>query len=463
MKASTLKYFIISLVASLISLIIVVMPFHGFLTVWASTIDGHYTALRLWKEALLLLCVIGALYLVLFDSKVRSRTMTRRLMWLLLAYSGWILLRALIAHLNHTVTDKALAYGVLVDLRFLVFFLVAWLLAVRTTQLPAQWQRLLLWPAYGVIGFALLQAFILPHDFLSHFGYNEATTIPPFETINNNSQYIRVSSTMRGPNPFGAYLLIPISLLMVYILTPLKRNRSHLVILPLALVALYFTYSRSAWLGALAALVVVLAIRFGNRLLTTKRLALVAVALVVIVSAGLALRTNHRFENIVLHTQTNSTSAQSSNQGHLAALKNGVSDLVHQPFGRGPGTAGPASVYNDGKTRLAEDYYIQLGQEAGWLAIGLFLLINFGVGYLLWSRRADPLALSLLAALVGLTVVNLLSHAWSDDTLTYVWWGLAGIAMAQPATAELAEASSPVKTPKPSKARKPARQRRAKS
>jgi hypothetical protein len=33
-----------------------------------------------------------------------------------------------------------------------------------------------------------------------------------------------------------------------------------------------------------------------------------------------------------------------------------------------------------------------------------------------------------------LTVVNLLSHAWADDTLTYVWWGLAGIAMAQPAT-----------------------------
>jgi hypothetical protein len=61
-------------------------------------------------------------------------------------------------------------------------------------------------------------------------------------------------------------------------------------------------------------------------------------------------------------------------------------------------------------------------------------LINVGVGYLLWTRRADPLALSLLAALAGLTVVNLLSHAWADDTLTYVWWGLAGIAMAQPAT-----------------------------
>jgi hypothetical protein len=23
----------------------------------------------------------------------------------------------------------------------------------------------------------------------------------------------------------------------------------------------------------------------------------------------------------------------------------------------------------------------------------------------------------------------MLSHAWADDTLAYVWWGLAGIAM----------------------------------
>ena len=108
---------------------------------------------------------------------------------------------------------------------------------------------------------------------------------------------------------------------------------------------------------------------------------------------------------------------------------------MREPFGRGVGTAGPASVYNRGKGRVAENYFIQIGQEAGWIGLMLFLLINAGVGYLLWVRRADPLALSLLAGLIGLSFVNLLSHAWSDDTLAYVWWGLAGIAMAQPAVA----------------------------
>jgi hypothetical protein len=104
--------------------------------------------------------------------------------------------------------------------------------------------------------------------------------------------------------------------------------------------------------------------------------------------------------------------------------------LAHHPLGDGPGTAGPASVYNHGHpARIAENYFIQVGQETGWLGLTLFTLINVGVGYLLWLRRDDPLALSLFASLIGLTLINMLSHAWADDTLAYIWWGLAGIAM----------------------------------
>ena len=45
-----------------------------------------------------------------------------------------------------------------------------------------------------------------------------ATTIPVFETINNNPEYVRIASTLRGANPLGAYLLIPISLLTVLLI-----------------------------------------------------------------------------------------------------------------------------------------------------------------------------------------------------------------------------------------------------
>ncbi len=141
------------------------------------------------------------------------------------------------------------------------------------------------------------------------------------------------------------------------------------------------------------------------------------------------LQDNTRFQNIVWHTNDNSTVQTSSNSVRADALADGADDLANEPLGEGPGTAGPASVYNDGKARIAENYYMQIAQETGWIGLIAFLLINVGVGYLLWLRRTDTLALGLLASLIGISFINLLSHAWTDDTIAYIWWGLAGIAM----------------------------------
>jgi hypothetical protein len=45
-------------------------------------------------------------------------------------------------------------------------------------------------------------------------------------------------------------------------------------------------------------------------------------------------------------------------------------------------------------------------------------------------RRRELLSQILFASLIGITFINFLSHAWTDDTLAYLWWGLAGIALA---------------------------------
>jgi O-antigen ligase len=142
------------------------------------------------------------------------------------------------------------------------------------------------------------------------------------------------------------------------------------------------------------------------------------------------LRNNLNFENYVFHTDRVSKAATSSNQGHTTAFKQASKDITHQPLGRGVGTAGPQSVYNNQPARIAENYYLQIGQEAGLLGIILFVLICGFLGKMLYEKRADPLALTLFASLIGLSVVNLLSHAWQDDTIAYIFWGLAGIALA---------------------------------
>lgn len=404
------------------------MPFHAFLTVWASSFLGHYTALRLWKEALLALCIVGVLYLIITDKKIRTYTLSRRLVWLIIAYAALNIVWGLLALDQNQVTPKALGYALISNLRFLAFFLVAWAVALRMARLRAHWQWIVYWPAMGVVGFGLLQIFILPDDFLRHFGYGELT-IPAFDTINQNQAYVRIASTLRGANPLGAYLLIPMSLLVVLLLRP-TRTWLQAGFLAAASLVLLFTFSRSAWIGGLLSVTVILALSLRTR--QTRRLAMIvaAVAVGVIGVSATILHDNDHFENIIWHTQDESSIATSSNNQRLTALQTGVADLRTDPLGTGPGTAGPASVHNNGQARIAENYFIQIGQETGLVGMTLFILINVGVGYLLWLRRSDPLALSLFAAFVGLTFINLLSHAWADDTLAYVWWGLAGIAMA---------------------------------
>ena len=429
MRTSALKYAILSWSTTLTMIILLAMPFHALLTVWAASIIGHYTAVRLWKEFLLILCLIGTLFLMVTDRKIRFHTLSRRLVQVIILYGLVNLVWGLIAFHQHAVTAKALGYGLIVNLRFLAFFLVTWASALRTSRLRVHWQWIVLWPAGIVVLFGLLQIVVLPHNFLAHFGYGP-NTIPAFETINHNAHYLRIASTLRGANPLGAYLLIPIGLLCILILRG-KRQRLYGGLLLATLVVEFFSFSRSAWIGAALTIVTVLALSLRTER-ARKLFALAAGGLVVLAAiAALALHNNVTFENYVMHTQHNSAVTSTSDQGHAAALKNGVHDLIHEPQGRGTGTAGPASVYNGNHpVRIAENYYAQIGQETGLIGLVLFLLINVGVGYLLWCRRGHPLALSLFASLIGISVIGLFSHVWTDDTIAYVWWGLAGIAMA---------------------------------
>ena len=428
MKKSTLKYSTLQWTASLIMIIIMVMPFHAFLTVWLSSLVGHYTALRLWKELLLIVAGSGAIFLLLTDQKIRQNTLSRRIVWLILAYIALNIVWGIIGFFGGDLSAKALGYGLIVNTRFLIFFLIAWAVALRTDRLRNNWQKMVLWPAVIVVVFGILQFSVLPNDFLKHFGYS-VSTIEPFETINSNSNYIRISSTLRGANPLGAYLIIPITFLAMLIMRG-KRTWQNVTLLIGALMALAFTFSRSAWIGTALALSTLGVMNLEGRNIAKSNLLLLSLLLALIAGSAYALRSNSHFQNVVFHTEDRSVVKVSSNQNHWSATKNGVIDVAKHPLGFGPGSAGPASSYNNGNGRIAENYFVQVGQELGWIGLVFFTVINIGVGYLLWLKRADPLALGLFASFIGITAVNMLMHAWADDTLAYVWWGLAGIAMA---------------------------------
>ncbi len=421
---------ITQLLLVIVAVIMLLIPFHAVLTVWLSQLIGHYTALRLWKEFLLIPLALGAIYLLIKNQKLRKRLLKSKLAWLMAAFILVQIVWGIVAYLTHQVSAKALGYGWISDSRYFIFFGIIWVITISAPKLKGIWPKLIFWPAAVVIVFGLLQYFVLPYNFLTHLGYS-SKTIFPYEDINSNIHYLRIMSTLRGADPLGAYLVVVLSLVLAWWQ---RQKKWQLVVLAAGgLLALILSFSRAAWIGLVLSVAVLLLVSLKSQ--HTRRLALMMTAVGVIIAAGLvlALHQNSTFQNIFLHTQTNSIVATNSNQGHASALSNGLHDLLHDPLGYGPGTAGPASVYNTRHpARIAENYFIQIGQETGWIGLALFLAINIMVGLKLWQRRTNPLAIGLLVALIGISFVNLLSHAWADDTLAYLWWGLAAVVCATP-------------------------------
>lgn len=408
-----------------VAAVLLVVPMHAFLTVWAATAVGHYTLLRLWPEVI----VLGLSLWFLASGRIRRtwHGLGRfHLGWPILLYILLSILYFAASALRGNVGLRPASYGLLLSLRPIVWFVLVYAVSLERRWLVRHWQKLVFVPLAVVSAFAVLQFFVLPPDFLKHVGYEKGVTIVPIQTINQDTETIRAQSTLRGPNPLGAYILLGIFLAWVFI----RRAVGKYALLVAGGAALYLSFSRSAWVGLVVAGVVWFAA--ARRLVLNARLVFISsLVLLIVVSAGVMfIQNNQGFKNAVFHVNDNSTASQTSNENRLFALREGVEDVVTEPFGRGPGTAGPASMLEDTTpARNSENHFLSLGQEMGWLGLGIFVAICYRLAQALYRQRTT-FAYALLATFVGLTVVNMLSYAWADVTLAYMWWGLAGIALA---------------------------------
>lgn len=415
------------LASYLIIAILVLLPFHTLLTTWAGSNFGHLDAFRIWKEILLVPLGIYMVFLVVTKPKLWRQWSGSWLVWTVLIYGLFFIGYAARVLIGHQVVTSAVIYSLFSNLRFLVFLLVVWAVTTVNNLVRRRWTAIVLAPAFVVVAFGILQRTILPADALQHVGYGPKT-IPAIETVDNKLAYRRIQSSLRGANPLGAYLIVPFMTAGA-----LVRKKPYLwIFLGACLATLFFTYSRSAELGLIAAVLF-----FGWHNLRDRRLrhvmvAVAMVAVLLLVGGIWTFRHNNIIQNTVFHVDETSKTTVTSNSQRSQAIRSGLHDVVHEPLGRGPGTAGPSSTRNNGQARLAENYYLQIGQEVGVIGLGLFLLINLLVVKALWART-DLLSRVLLASFAGITVVNCVSHAWADDTLGLLWWGLAGAAMSTPA------------------------------
>ena len=408
--------------------IVVTAPF----SVGFGTLFPHQALLiKSWKEILMGVALILSIFEV-----------SRRHMWRQL-FSDWAIRLITLFGLIHIALlgyhyqgVRAASAGILIDLRYLLFFVLVYVLVQIA---PWYRLRLLIVSAAGaviVVVFGTLQLF-LPRDILAHIGYGK-NTIEPYLTVDKNPDYVRISSTLRGPNPLGAY----VSIVLTAIASILARRRSWLnarkywlVLWALsicALVTLWLSYSRSAWLATMLAVLIVAATAAGRHFWKTWRvmrwfwLALVIVVILAVVSFG---KTKDFVDNVAFHNNPTTGSSVKSDQAHLQSLENGVARFVHQPLGGGIGSTGSASILSS-NSNIIENQYLFVAHESGWLGLGLFVAIFVLVLLRAWHQRRDWLALTIFASGIGLTLIGLTLPVFADDTVSIVWWGLAGIVYA---------------------------------
>jgi hypothetical protein len=415
------------LYAGVIMVILAGIVIHAPLSVWLGVNFPRYSLLiKSWKEILMLLLVPLVVIIA-----------TRRRLWSELA-RDWLLRLCIIYGALHLLLASfssnglATAAGLAIDLRYIVFFVLVY--ALVKIQPSYRLRLLITWllGAMMVIGFGFLQIF-LPADILAHIGYS-TQTIAPYLTVDKNPNYIRINSTLRGPNPVGAYAVIVLAMMTALATRVPERLRSHrrqigFAMMAIAsLVVLWVSYSRSALVAAIVAVGLVLVLTIGRKL--SRRSWIVGAVVVCGLAGGLLAAKGSSFiSNVILHENPNGGSSVSSNDGHVASLLHGLAQLVHQPLGAGIGSTGSASLYGSSPT-IVENQYLFVAHEAGWLGLLLFIVLSILLLVRLWQRRQDWVSLGVFASGIGLLFIGLLLPVWADDTIAIIWWGLAAIALA---------------------------------
>lgn len=401
---------------------------HAPLSVWLGTMLPEYSLLiKSWKEILMLLLVPLAVFIVT-KHKLWQTLAADWIFRLIIAYAALHLLLVAVLYQGVAMT----AAGLAIDLRYVLFFGLVYVLITTKPLYRKLMLQVGLIGACIVAGFATLQLF-LPADILSHIGYDK-TTIAPYLTVDKNHDYIRVNSTLRGPNPLGAYAGIVLALLasaLVYGKLPLRRLKSAIgigVLTVCSLVALWISYSRSALVAAIMAVGIVVAATVGRRL--SRRSWIISSAVVFALVGGLVVGQESSFvSNVILHENPDGGSAISSNDAHISSLEHGVTRMLEQPFGAGIGSTGSASLYGDAPN-IIENQYLFVAHEAGWLGLLLFLVLFAAIMWRLWQNRRDWLSLGVFASGIGMAAIGVLLPVWADDTVAIIWWGLAAVALA---------------------------------
>jgi len=402
---------------------------HAPISVGLGTIWPDYSLLiKSWKEILMLIAGLIALFLICKNKKMKI--LRDPVMVAIAAYA--VLHLVLLFYLNQGLS--ASVAGLAIDLRYILFFGLVYIAMKLYPEYRKMFIRVGIAGALIVLIFALLQVLILPNDILKYIGYN-VNTISPYLTVDQNHAFIRINSTLRGPNPLGAYAgLVLVLIVSAIAKSKITKDKWPQVIVGIlsagGVVALWASYSRSALIGTVVSIIIVLAVVYWRKLST--RLWITISIILVILGGGLfMIRDTPFISNVVLHENPTGGSSVNSNEGHVNSLSDGTMQLLSRPLGAGIGSTGSASLLGN-KSEIIENQYLFVAHEIGWLGLAIFVFIFASIQIRLWKLRNNWLALGVFASGIGLALIGILLPVWADDTVAIIWWGLAVVALFPP-------------------------------
>lgn len=402
--------------------------FHAPLSVWLGVNLSEYDLLvKAWKEMILVALFPIGIFLAWKHGVLREILQDK----IIFGIGLYALLHILLVFVFQP-PFLATISGLMIDLRYLLFFMLVYI----ALRLMPQYVNTFLWAgviAAGVsLTFAVLQVFLLPPDFLKVIGYGR-DTIETHLLVDDNPDFVRVNGTLRGPNPLGAYTVMVLSLLAGFVLK-VRMKGAWLRVLVIwlgaaSVVALWASYSRSALIAALIGIAIVAGLIFAHKV--PVKFWLVGIILVgALAGLGIyAARDTALVQNVFLHDNESTGGAATSNEEHVASLQTGLERMLAQPLGAGPGSTGSASLYGS-EPLIIENQYLFVAHESGWLGIVLFVWVYGLVLWRLWRQPRTWLSMGVLASGIGLAAIGLLQPVWADDTVSLVWWGLAGVVLA---------------------------------
>ena len=275
----------------------------------------------------------------------------------------------------------------------------------------------------------------------------DQSTVLTYEIIGGH-RVERAGSLFANPITLPFYLVVPFALLVAALL---RGRRTVPVAAALILVGsgIVLTITRSAYLGALAAIgaIAVLAVRRRSR-------GRIALALLVVLTA-LVVTPFVSGTSVARRVSTSGHSTDTST--HLSRSHEGLRVVERHPLGQGLGTSAGVgqAVASTSTPVIAENSYLQVADEIGVGAGVVFIALLVGAAVRLYrAAAADPeewLATGAFGALAALMVAGLFLHVWLDYATSLTLWGAAGLALSRfrpsavtgPDNADRAQQSAP--------------------